>query len=166
MISLTILPQCAQPLSLEIKTYVRWFAEDAARAVHEAGFDGVEVHGANGYLIDQFLQDVSNRRTDAYGGSIENRARFALEIMDAVVDAVGETRAALRLNPWGRAQDMRMHDPVPQFSYLVDQIKQRYPNLAWLHVVSPGLPLAQGPEDPEVRERHFWSRGCISECLA
>ena len=62
--------------------------------------DGVELHAANGYLIDQFLQDMSNTRTDAYGGSLENRARFALEIMDAVVAAVGPERAALRLSPW------------------------------------------------------------------
>ena len=79
---------------------MRWYAEGAARAVHTAGFDGVEVHGGNGYLVDQFLQDVSNARTDAYGGSVENRARFALEIMDAVVAEVGPERAALRLSPW------------------------------------------------------------------
>ena len=79
----------------EIKDYVRWHAEAAANAVHRSGFDGIEVHGANGYLIDQFLQDVSNNRTDDYGGSAENRARFALEVLDAVVEAVGQMKTAL-----------------------------------------------------------------------
>lgn len=88
----------------EIKEYVKWYAEAAKRAVHEAGFDGVEIHGANGYLIDQFLQDVSNTRTDEYGGSIENRARFALEVTEAVVAAVGQSKTSIRLSPWSRYQ--------------------------------------------------------------
>ena len=83
----------------EIKEYMVDYRNAAKNAV-AAGFDGVELHSANGYLGDQFLQDVSNARTDAYGGSVENRARFALEIMDAVVAAVGPERAALRLSPW------------------------------------------------------------------
>ena len=85
----------------EIKDYVRWHAEAAANAVHRSGFDGVEVHGANGYLVDQFIQDVSNQRTDEYGGTIENRNRFALEIIDAISEKVGEERVGLRLSPWG-----------------------------------------------------------------
>ena len=88
----------------EIKQYVDWHAEAAINAVQRAGFDGVEVHGANGYLVDQFLQDVSNKRTDEYGGSVENRSRFALEVMDAVVDAVGAKKSAIRLSPWSRFQ--------------------------------------------------------------
>ena len=75
-----------QPLTspaAEIKQYVQWYATAAKNAVEGAGFDGVEVHGATGYLVDQFLQDVSNTRTDAYGGSVENRARFALEVAAA-----------------------------------------------------------------------------------
>ena len=70
----------------------------------KAGFDGVEIHGANGYLVDQFLQDVSNKRTDEYGGSIPNRARFALEVIDAIVAAVGPKKTAIRLSPWSRYQ--------------------------------------------------------------
>lgn len=134
----------------EIKDYVRWFGEAASNAVHKAGFDGVEVHGANGYLPDQFLQDVSNTRTDAYGGSIENRARFTLELMDAVVAAVGQRKAAIRLSPWSRYQDMRMDDPVPQFTYLVEKLKERFPDLSYLHVVGVGGPGNEGPKDPEV----------------
>ena len=70
----------------------------------KAGFDRVEIHGANGYLVDQFLQDVSNKRTDEYGGSIPNRARFALEVIDAIVAAVGPKKTAIRLSPWSRYQ--------------------------------------------------------------
>ncbi|KAI0661290.1 NADH:flavin oxidoreductase/NADH oxidase [Cubamyces menziesii] len=132
----------------EIKEYVQWYATAASNAVHKAGFDGVEVHGANGYLVDQFLQDVSNKRTDDYGGSIENRARFALEVMEAVVGAVGQSKAAIRLSPWSEYQDQRMKDPKPTFTYLVNQFKEKYPNLAFLHVVAPGAPGNRGPEDP------------------
>lgn len=73
----------------------------AARNAIRAGFDGVEIHGANGYLIDQFNQDVTNKRTDEYGGSVENRARFALEVTNAVCEAIGEERTGIRFSPWG-----------------------------------------------------------------
>ena len=88
----------------EIKQYVAAWAQAARNAVLGAGFDGVEIHGANGYLIDQFTQDVSNTRTDEYGGSIENRCRFALEVVGAVCKAIGESKTGLRLSPWSRFQ--------------------------------------------------------------
>lgn len=88
----------------EIKEYVGLYATAAANAVHGAGFDGVEIHGANGYLIDQFLQDVSNKRTDDYGGSVEKRARFALEVIDAIVAKIGAEKTAIRLSPWNKFQ--------------------------------------------------------------
>ena len=72
-------------------------AENAIRA----GFDGVELHGANGYFIDQFIQDVTNRRTDEYGGTIENRARFVLEVVDSICNAIGGNKVGIRLSPWG-----------------------------------------------------------------
>jgi NADPH2 dehydrogenase len=84
----------------EIQQYVEDFGRAAKNAVDEAGFDGVELHFANGYLVDQFLQDVSNQREDEYGGSVERRSRFALEIVDRVVQAVGEERIGVRLSPW------------------------------------------------------------------
>jgi NADPH2 dehydrogenase len=84
----------------EIAEYVQLFATAARNAVERAGFDGVEVHGANGFLIDQFLKETSNDRTDEYGGSPENRARFALEVVAAVSAAVGEEHVGLRLSPW------------------------------------------------------------------
>ena len=80
------------------------FAQAARNAVFGAGFDGVEIHGANGYLVDQFTQDVSNIRTDEYGGSIENRCRFVLEVVGAVCAAVGESKTAVRLSPWSEFQ--------------------------------------------------------------
>jgi NADPH2 dehydrogenase len=77
---------------------------DAARNALEAGFDGVEVHAANGYLLDQFMQTTSNQRTDEYGGSIENRLRFPLEVIDAIVKSVGAERTAVRISPWSTFQ--------------------------------------------------------------
>jgi NADPH2 dehydrogenase len=87
----------------ELKEYVELYTEAAKNAM-EAGFDGVELHGANGYLLDQFLQSVSNNRTDEYGGSIENRLRFPLEVINSVVSAVGAERTAVRLSPWSDFQ--------------------------------------------------------------
>lgn len=75
------------------------FATAAKNAIR-AGFDGVEIHGANGHLIDQFTQDNTNKRVDEYGGSIEKRAKFALDVVDAVCEAIGEEKTALRLSPW------------------------------------------------------------------
>ncbi|KAG6839116.1 hypothetical protein C0991_005689 [Blastosporella zonata] len=119
----------------EIQEYIGYYARAAHNAVHLAGFDGVEVHGANGYLIDQFLQDVSNTRTDAYGGSVENRSRFALEVVNAIVRTVGPERTGIRLSPWSEFQDMRMEDPKPQFSHLVTSLRNTHPSLAYIHVV-------------------------------
>lgn len=94
---------------LEVKEFVQLYATAAANAVHRAGFDGVEIHGANGFLIDQFARDVSNNRTDEYGGSIENRARFALEVVDAVAKAVGADRTGIRFSPWGEFGGEYLH---------------------------------------------------------
>jgi len=116
----------------EIKEYIGLYAQAAKNAV-EAGFDGVEVHGANGYLIDQFLQDKSNIRTDAWGGSIEKRARFGIEVTKAVVEAVGAERTGIRMSPFSDFQGMKMADPIPQFSYYVKELKKL--NLAYIHVV-------------------------------
>ncbi|KAH9852672.1 FMN-linked oxidoreductase [Lenzites betulinus] len=129
-----------RPLTVaEIKEYVNWFAKAASDAVHHAGFDGVEVHCANGYLLDQFIQDVTNKRTDQYGGSIENRARFPLEVVDAVVKAVGAKKTGIRFSPWSKFLDMRMEDPVPTFSYLIKQLRELYPDFAYVHLVEPGI---------------------------
>jgi 2,4-dienoyl-CoA reductase-like NADH-dependent reductase (Old Yellow Enzyme family) len=90
-----------RPLSkAEISEYVQLYATAAREAVERAGFDGVEMHGANGHLLDQFLKETSNNRTDEYGGSPENNARFVLDVVAAVSAAVGEERVGLRLSPW------------------------------------------------------------------
>ncbi|KAF9022976.1 FMN-linked oxidoreductase [Hymenopellis radicata] len=131
----------------EIGEYVRLFADAARACVHDgrgeeggeegAGFDGVELHFANGYLVDQFLQDVCNARDDAYGGSIAARARFALEIVSAVAERIGARKVGVRISPWSPFQDMRMENPIPTFTYLVTQLRERHPDLAFLHVVEP-----------------------------
>lgn len=88
----------------EILEYIDLFRQAAVNAVHGAGFDGVEIHAAHGYLVDQFTQDVSNDRTDEWGGSIEKRARFALEIAKAIVGEIGQERTGIRLSPWNTWQ--------------------------------------------------------------
>ncbi len=109
----------------EIKQYVQWYVQAAKNAI-AAGADGVEIHGANGYLVDQFLHYNTNQRTDEYGGSIVNRARFALEVLDAVSEAVGPERVGIRLSPWGGFGDLAVDiSPIPQWSYLVAEIERR-----------------------------------------
>ncbi|MBU2411082.1 MAG: alkene reductase, partial [Gammaproteobacteria bacterium] len=98
-----------------------------------AGFDGVEVHAANGYLLDQFLKDGSNHRTDDYGGSIENRARFVLEVMRAVTDAVGGGKTGIRLSPVTPANDANDSDPQPLFDHVIRQLATL--NLAYIHII-------------------------------
>ncbi|KAF2852743.1 FMN-linked oxidoreductase [Plenodomus tracheiphilus IPT5] len=116
----------------EIKETVNTYAQAAKNAI-EAGFDGVEIHGANGYLVDQFLQDTCNKRTDNYGGSVENRSRFAVEVTQAVVTAIGADRTAIRLSPFSKFQGMRMADPFPQFTDIIQKLASF--NLAYLHLV-------------------------------
>ncbi|KAH6670487.1 NADPH dehydrogenase [Halenospora varia] len=128
-------PNNAVPTPLtedEIVEYIGLYAQAAKNAV-AAGFDGVEIHGANGYFIDQFTQDTSNKRTDKWGGSVENRARFGIEVSKAVVAAIGSEKTGIRLSPFSDFQGMKMKDPVPQFTYLTQELKKL--KLAYLHVV-------------------------------
>ena len=97
----------------------------AAQNAELAGFDGVEIHGANGYLLDQFLQDSSNHRSDAYGGSIENRARLMLEVTDAVLSVWGPGRVGMHLAPRGDAQSMGDSNPPATFSYVAREMGRR-----------------------------------------
>lgn len=105
----------------------------AARAALDAGFDGVELHAANGYLLDQFLRSGSNRRTDAYGGSIENRARLLVEVMEAVTAEIGAGRVGIRISPVTPANDASDPEPQPLFGYVAQQLA-RWP-LAYVHVI-------------------------------
>jgi NADPH2 dehydrogenase len=122
-----------EPLTIDqIRETVQEYAQAAKNAI-EAGFDGVEIHGANGYLIDQFIQDTCNKRTDEYGGSAENRSRFAIEVTQAVVDAVGAERTGIRLSPWSTYQGMRMQNPIPQFTDLITRLDKF--GLAYVHLL-------------------------------
>lgn len=132
----------------EIQQYINDYAQAAKNAVEGAGFDGVEIHGANGYLIDQFTQDVANKRTDKWGGSIENRARFGVEVSKAVVEAVGADKTGIRLSPWSLFQGMKMEDPIPQFSYLLQELKKL--KLAYVHLVESRI---SGNADVETTEK-------------
>ena len=116
---------------------------DAARRAMEAGFDGIEVHGANGYLLDQFLRKGSNHRTDAYGGSIENRARLLLDVMRSVVDEIGGDRVGLRLSPVTPANDAHDSDPQPLFNRAVERLDS-IEGLAFIHVIEGAT---GGPRD-------------------
>ena len=125
----------------EIATIVNEYRHGAANALR-AGFDGVEIHGANGYLIDQFLRDGANKRTDAYGGSVENRCRFALEVIDAVVAEIGAGRVGIRLSPVTPANDLSDTNPQAVFAYLIEALNQR--GIAFIHFVEGAT---GGPRD-------------------
>jgi N-ethylmaleimide reductase len=107
----------------------------AAERAKVAGFDGVEVHSGNGYLLDQFLQDGSNKRTDAYGGSIENRSRLLLEVVEAVVSVWGSDRVGVRIAPGGSWNGMSDSNPQAHFAYIAEQLNRF--DLAYLHIIEP-----------------------------
>lgn len=121
------------PLSTgEIKIVVEQYVQGAKNAM-EAGFDGVEIHGANGYLIDQFLRDGTNTRDDEYGGPVENRARFLFEIIEGICAAIGSEKTGLRLSPSGTFNDMKDSDPTNHFTYICEKLNSY--NLAYLHII-------------------------------
>jgi 2,4-dienoyl-CoA reductase-like NADH-dependent reductase (Old Yellow Enzyme family) len=123
----------------EIPGIVEAYRQGAENA-RIAGFDGVEIHGANGYLLDQFLQDSSNRRTDAYGGSIENRARLMLEVADAVLAVWAPGRVGMHLAPRGDAQSMGDSNPLATFSYVARELgKRRLAFLCAREALGPGM---------------------------
>ncbi len=120
----------------EIGDIVEDYRRAAERAM-EAGFEGVELHAANGYLVDQFLQDGSNKRTDEYGGSIENRSRFLFQILTALIAVWGEERVAVRLGPGGKWNGMSDSNPDALFSYLAEKLNDY--GLAYLHLIEPRI---------------------------
>jgi N-ethylmaleimide reductase len=125
----------------EIEAIVQDF-KNAAQNAKDAGFDGVEIHGANGYLIDQFLQDGPNKRDDIYGGSIENRTRFLLEVVDAAITVWGKNRVGVRLSPYGTFNDMSDSNPVALFTYVLQQLDNR--GVAYVHMIEPRATSAGG----------------------
>ncbi|MCA1452192.1 alkene reductase [Bradyrhizobium sp. BRP22] len=118
----------------EIPEVVEDYKRAAARAIF-AGFDGVELHGANGYLIDQFLQDRTNNRTDQYGGSIANRVRFLLEVTDGLINVCGNERVGVRLSPFGTVGDIGDSDPLRLFAHAIEALSAR--RIAYLHLIEP-----------------------------
>ena len=130
------------------------FRRAAANAI-EAGFDGVEVHGANGYLLDQFAKDGANHRTDAYGGTIENRARLMIEVTEAVANAVGPERTGVRLSPVSPANGIETSDPQPLFEHIVEKLDAL--GIAYIHVVegATGGPRDVAPFDYDALRTRF-----------
>ncbi len=117
----------------ELPGIVQSYAAAARAAVNIAGFDGVEIHGANGYLLDQFMKTGSNQRQDAYGGSIENRARLLLDVVRAITSAIGGGRTAIRLSPVTPANDAYDAAPQPLFDYVLRQLAPM--DLAYIHII-------------------------------
>jgi N-ethylmaleimide reductase len=138
----------------ELPVIVNDFRQAAANAI-AAGFDGVEIHGANGYLLEQFIKDGANRRTDAYGGSIENRARLLLEVVAAVVKEIGADRVGVRISPVSPANDISCSDPQPQYDYIVEQLSAL--GIVYLHVVegATGGPRDVAPFDYDALRSRF-----------
>jgi N-ethylmaleimide reductase len=126
----------------------------ASKNAMEAGFDGVELHGANGYLLEQFLSPFSNIRTDVYGGSLENRGRFVLEVVSEVAKAIGREKTAIRLSPYGVASDMPHYPEIfSAYGYLVEELRER--GIAYLHLVDHSAMGA--PEVPLEMKKHIRS---------
>ena len=149
--------QASEPRALElseIHEIIEDFQRGAANAL-EAGFDGVEIHGANGYLLDQFAKDGANKRTDAYGGSIKNRTRLMLEVSRAVAAEVGADRAGIRLSPLTPVEDGSDSNPQPLFDYIVEELSAL--RLAYIHVIegATGGPRDIAPFDYESLRRRF-----------
>lgn len=139
----------------EIADVIGDYRKGAENAI-AAGFDGVEIHGANGYLLDQFLRDGSNQRSDLYGGSIENRARLMLEVVEAVCSVVGSDRVGIRISPIQPFNDMKDSDPETTFSFLVKELNRF--GLAYLHVTEMGsdAPGVAGPAFDLGKLRTLW----------
>ena len=134
----------AEELPDLVKQYVQ-----AAKNAFSAGLDGIEIHAANGYLLDQFLNSSTNRRTDAYGGSIENRTRLLLEVVDAVARVCGSDRVGVRISPLGVFNDMGDENPEALFAHVAEQLDSR--DLAYLHVVDPSWGGHQTTDVPDPR---------------
>jgi N-ethylmaleimide reductase len=149
------MPRALEPH--EIPAIVDEFRAAAKRALC-AGFDGVEIHGANGYLRDQFLQDGTNKRTDEYGGPVENRPRFLLEVTQAAISVWGPERVGVRLSPSGTYGSMSDSNPPATFGYATEQLDRL--GIAYLHVVEPRIKgtelIAEGR--PPVAARYLRSK--------
>jgi N-ethylmaleimide reductase len=134
-----------------VQQYVR-----GARNALTAAFDGVEVHAANGYLLDQFIESSTNRRSDEYGGSIENRARLLMEVVEAVSDVWGADRVGVRLSPLGMMNDISDDDPETSFGHVAEKLNDY--RLAYLHIVNPAIAALEKEAEPEPRALRMLDR--------
>ncbi|MFH1984560.1 MAG: alkene reductase [Pseudomonadota bacterium] len=144
----------------DLKTALAEFVQAAENAV-AAGFDGIELHSANGYLLEQFIRPNSNRRTDNYGGPIENRARFVLEVVEATIRAIGKDRVGIRLSPFGVFNDMPVYDEMTaDYTYLAEQLETR--GLVYIHLVDHS-PMGAPPVPDAIKEtfRKIYKRTLI-----
>jgi N-ethylmaleimide reductase len=149
--------EVSQPRALELSE-IPGIIDDYKRAAanaREAGFDGVEIHGANGYLLDQFARDGANKRTDAYGGSIENRAKLMLEVTKAVTNEIGADRTGIRISPVTPSNDLTDSNPQKLFEYIVDGLSAE--KLVYIHVVegATGGPRDVAPFDYQSLRKRF-----------
>lgn len=138
-----------RPRALDINEmpYVVAQYERAARNAQAADFDGVEIHAANGYLLDQFIETGTNQRTDSYGGPVENRARLLMEIAEAVMRIWGPDRIGVRLSPLGNANDIHDDQPEATFGYVAERLSDY--GFAYLHIVNPALEQMQRGNEPD-----------------
>jgi N-ethylmaleimide reductase len=139
-------PRALQTVELPylVQQYVR-----AAKHAVEAGFDGIEIHAANGYLLDQFLESGTNRRTDDYGGPIANRARLLMEVIEGVTSVWSADRVGVRLSPLGTFNDMSDHDPEETFGFTAEKLNDY--DLAYLHLVNPAMQSVEKGTEPDAR---------------
>lgn len=136
-------------LETEEMPYILKQYQRGSRHALQAGFEGVEIHAANGYLLDQFINSSTNRRTDKYGGNVENRARLLMEVVEAVSLLWGEDRVGVRLSPLGTFNDMGDDDPENTFGYIAERLNDFH--LAYLHLVNPALVSIEKNSPPEPR---------------
>lgn len=131
---------------LQIKAIIQEYKQAAIHAI-EAGFDGIELHAANGYLPNQFLAESSNQRSDEYGGSIENRNRFVVEIMEEIVSAIGGKKAGIRLSPTNTNNSIIHQNPIEQFTDLINSLNTK--SLSYLHIMNVPYNIEQFPQYPQ-----------------
>src|SRR3981189_204736 len=136
-------------LNIEEMPYIVRQYERAAKNAQAADFDGVEIHAANGYLLDQFIETGTNRRTDAYGGLVENRARLLFEVAEALMPIWGPDRIGMRISPMGKLNDIHDDNPEATFGYIAERLSDY--GFAYLHMVNPGMEQMQNGKQPDPR---------------
>jgi len=143
----------------DVKEIVKDFANASINAI-KAGFDGVELHGANGYLIEQFLNPFVNNRTDEYGGNIENRSRFLLEIIDATINAIGKNKVGIRITPYGGLGDLPHYDEIEEtYKYLATELAKR--DIAYIHIMDQQSKGSHALPEGFIERFRSWYNGVI-----